>query len=167
MVLRSSFFFKLVSFVNKIPGIVIIFFGIFWKIFIDCLVILSFSTSLSPDSSADSIDYYRVIIAICFAPIFETLFYQVIPIELFERISLRITHQKYPLFAALFSAVLFGLAHTASIYQCLATCITGLALSGTYLIFKHRRHSILFGAKQTALLHFLVNVLVQFFRYVL
>lgn len=145
--------------IRNIPGFLVIILGIVWKFGVDFLIINFSSSPLS--TKVDTTDYYHVFIALFLAPPLETLFFQFAPIELFDALTRKIWHKRFPIFAACFSAIVFGSVHSYSILSVLSASITGLALSNTYLIFRHKHHSISYGYIMTVLLHFIVNLIIN------
>lgn len=149
-------------FLEKIPGVFVILIGIVWKFSIDYIIIRLSSSSLAQNSEA--VDYFHIVIALFLAPPIETLFFQLIPIELAEYLSYKIWNKRFPVIAACVSALCFGISHSYSILSVLSASLTGLALSNTYLIFKYRRQSISHGYIMTVLLHFIVNLIINVAR---
>ncbi|MEE9361123.1 MAG: CPBP family intramembrane glutamic endopeptidase [Cellulophaga sp.] len=90
---------------------------------------------------------------VIFAPIFETLIGQVLPIKLTEKI-LRNKHKVIPM---LISAILFSLMHFGySIWYSLLTFPLGILLAKTYVIFQKRKESSFWV---TAAVHSLRNLI--------
>lgn len=150
--------------VRNIPGLLVIILGIVWKFGVDFLIINFSSSPLS--TKVDTIDYYHVFIALFLAPPLETLFFQFAPIELFYTLTRKIWNKRFPIFAACFSSIVFGSVHSYSFISVLSASITGLALSNTYLFFRHKHHSISYGYIMTVLLHFIVNLIINTARLV-
>lgn len=159
---RNRFGHRVLLGVRKIPGVLVILFGVLWKFGVDIFLIELSSSPLSAE--VDPTDYYHVVVALLLAPPFETLFFQLVPIELFDLFTKRFWHRRLPLFSACFSAILFGSVHSGSLLSVLSACITGLALSNTYLIFRQKHHSISYGYAMTVLLHFVVNLIINLAR---
>ena len=165
MLSRNSAIVRLSNFFNRVPGWCIISCGILWKFGVDIVFSSLASEQIGP-THVDN-EYFYVFIGVFLAPFIETIIFQFLPIEAFEMISLKVSGKKNPIYAAFFSAILFGCAHSYSLLSVLATCVSGLALSSTYLIFKHRKHSAGYGFIMTMVLHFLVNLIINTLRFLL
>ena len=88
------------------------------------------------------IDNYSIwglfIMAVIIAPILETAFGQILPINLSEKLF----RNKLKFMPVLVSAVLFSLMHFGySIWYSLLTLPLGILLAKTYVLFKERRES--------------------------
>lgn len=93
------------------------------------------------------------IAVVIFAPIIETLFFQLIPIKL-TQVIIGIKFEFIPI---LFSSLLFSLAHiTYSFWYSLLTLPLAVLLAKTYLIFQKRKES---SFLITTLIHSLRNLI--------
>lgn len=94
------------------------------------------------DIGGIDIEKYSVLglffMTVIFAPIIETLFGQVLPIKLAEKVL----RNKFKIIPILISAILFSLGHFGySIWYSLLTFPLGLLLAKTYIIFQKRKES--------------------------
>ena len=160
--IQKETLYRLKTVIKKLPGWSFIIAGVFWKFFVD--IFFSSISSERIGAVHSSNDYYHIIIAVCFAPFIETAFFQFLPIELVERLSLKFFKKRLSVFAILISAILFGLSHSYNRLSIIATCISGLALSSTYVIFRYRKQSAGYGFFMTTLLHFIVNLIINVAR---
>lgn len=99
--------------------------------------------------------FTEFLVSVLVIPIFETLIFQVIIIELLIWLRTK------PMVAIMVSALLFALAHYYNMYYVLAVFPSGILLSYYYYILRVRE-DVLFAFLLVALLHALLN-LVAFF----
>lgn len=129
-------------------------------IFYSFIIIFDCVTSIFYDASGAS-NYFpkveRILLSLFFAPILETIMFQVIPIELLQAISKRLLKKRLPIFAIAISSIFFGLAHDYNWGYIFSTTVIGLVLSLCYWLFSIRE-SWRFGFAMTALLHFMINL---------
>lgn len=159
---KSRLDYRILLKVRNISGFLVIILGIVWKFGVDFLIINFSSSPLS--TKVDTTDFFHVFIALFIAPPLETLFFQLAPIELFDHLTKKYWHKRFPIFAACFSAIIFGSVHSQSLLSVMSASVTGLALSNTYLIFRHKHHSTSYGYIMTVLLHFTVNLIINLAR---
>lgn len=115
--------------------IVMLFFGVYLILGTISLGIVSSITGeeITDIGSGETI-VSLFLIGIIFAPLLETLLFQMIPIVLLRRITPPINGKRNHIFPCLVSAILFSLAHNYSIsYAMLAFCM-GLCLSSVYAL---------------------------------
>lgn len=145
---------------RRIPVAVYFLMGLLWKIF---------AGIITPDLSKEGINnslaegesfFLIVLLLLLFAPLVETLFFQVLPIEISNRVTKKCTGKPCVLFSIVVSALLFALEHRFSpAYMCYAFVL------GLYLAFFYSYISKINGNKwgrgfvMTALLHLLFNSL--------
>lgn len=145
---------------RKRPVVVYFFIGILWKILAGIitpdLTEQGINNSISRGVSITSF----LLAALVMAPLVETFLFQVLPIELFNRVTKRITGKTSILFSIVVSAILFAIAHHYSIEYMFFAFLLGL-----YLAFFYSYTYRIFGKKwlksfaSTALLHFVFNLL--------
>lgn len=104
----------------------------------------------------DVISKEDILYALLVGPIFESIIFQVLIVEAFMAVSKFLTRRRFPLIAAIISAVLFSLAHAYGWCYIIGVSVGAMCLSLNYLIFRHRK-TIGFGFLMTALLHALFN----------
>lgn len=144
--------------IRKIPVIVYFFIGFLWKIiigvFIPDLLEEGANISITKGASIPSI----IFVALILAPLIETLLFQVLPIEISNKITNKCTGKPCVLFSIMVSALLFAVEHRFSIkYMCYAF-VMGLYLSFFYLfISRIYGNNWKKGYAATVLLHFLFN----------
>lgn len=135
--------------------------GILWKILVGIitpdLTEQGINNSILKGASIRSF----LLVALVMAPLIETLVFQVLPIEIFNRVTKRINKGKScVLFSIVLSALIFGLAHHYSIEYIFFAFLLGLYLaffySYTYRVFGKNWMK---GFASTALLHFVFNLL--------
>lgn len=146
--------------IRKAPVVVYLFVGILWKILVGIV-----SPDLSSDGANNSIAEgvsisFFVIIALILAPVLETLLFQVLPIEISNRITKKCTGKPCTLFSIVVSSLLFSIEHRFSTtYMCYAFVL------GLYLAFFYLYTSRIFGKNwrkgfaATVLLHLFFNSL--------
>lgn len=145
---------------RKIPVVVFYLIGILWKIL---------AGIISPDLSKEGVNInvvngspisFLVVVVIVLAPVLETFFFQVIPIEISNRITKKLTGKPCMMFSIVVSALLFAVEHRFSIaYMCFAF-IVGLYLAFFYsYISKIYRNNWKKGFAATVLLHTIFNCL--------
>lgn len=115
---------------RKIPVVVFYLIGILWKIL---------AGIISPDLSKEGVNIkvansspvsFLVVVVIIIAPVFETFIFQVLPIEISNRITKKHTGKPCMMFSIVVSALLFAVEHRFSIaYMCFAFIV------GLYLAF--------------------------------
>lgn len=145
---------------RSIPVAAYYFIGILWKIL---------AGIASPDLSKEGVNIkvansspisFLVVVVIIIAPVFETFIFQVLPIEISNRITKKHTGKPCVLFSIVVSALLFAVEHRFSIaYMCFAFII-GLYLAFFYsYMSKIYRNNWKIGFAATVLLHIIFNCL--------
>ena len=145
---------------RRIPIATYFFIGILWKIL---------AGIISPDLSMEGVNKnvaagsqisFLVVVVIIIAPVFETFIFQVLPIEISNRITKKYTGKPCVLFSIAVSALLFAVEHRFSIaYMCFAFIL------GLYLAFFYSYTSRVYrknwkkGFAATVLLHMIFNCL--------
>lgn len=156
MISRNSCIVKLDLFVKQIP----------WWIFVIFANIVIFSLNLSfsetgfaeEQISTLSISNSDLLVSGLFlAPLLETFFIQLVPIEITIALCQEIFHRKIPALPILVSAFLFALIHRYNLIFLLFTFITGVILASCYIIFRRQKH---YGYAYliTFILHAVVNL---------
>lgn len=95
--------------------------------------------------------------AFFFAPIFETIIAQAIPIEIFMAINKAIAKRRYPIFAICGSSLIFGLFHNYNVTYIIYGLLIGFIFASVYLIFRFRKHYG-YGILMLCILHCLCNI---------
>lgn len=148
---------RLVRFFHQSPWWLLFLFGFVWRIIVAIIVRCIFRFEIPDISSARPIGsmFMR---GVFWAPIAETIMFQLIPMEIILSCCKKIIGKQYPLVAIGVSALLFGICHYYSFGYVLLTFLIGLCLSSLYFIFKRRSSSMSFAALMTALFHFFYNL---------
>lgn len=154
MIKKDSFIVRFDLFIKKIPWWLYLIIGNFVIFSLN----LSFSdTGFAEEQVSSFSDCDFLVSGLFFAPLLETLFVQLVPIEISLAICKEFFSRRLPFIALLVSASLFALGHGYNSYFILFAFITGIILAACYLVFRRQKH-FGFGFLITSLLHFLVNL---------
>jgi len=105
--------------------------------------------------------YYLLVIAVLFAPLIETLFFQFFPIMFM--LFVRNKRNRSNLYIAiLLSALLMAIGHIYSVYYFVSTFFIGLLWAISYVIAMHRKQNAFLTI---SLVHALWNLLVFIINY--
>lgn len=146
--------------IRKLPVVAYFFIGLLLKLLIGMLTPnLSNEGVNSSIAEGASISIYVVVVMII-TPLLETLVFQVMPIEISNRITIKCTGKPCVLFSITISALLFAIEHRFSIeYMCFAF-VLGLYLAFFYSFsFRVYGKNRIKGFAMTALLHFIFNII--------
>lgn len=134
--------------------------GILWKILAG-IIFPDLSNEGANNSITEGVSISSfIVVALIIVPLIETFFFQVLPIEISNRITKKCTGKPCALFSIVVSALLFAVEHRFSIAYMLYAFAMGL-----YLAFFYSYTSRVYGKNwkkgfaATALLHLLFNVL--------
>lgn len=109
-----------------------------WIIFIVCNAILSIiGISVAPSQISNLQSSEHFIYSLFLAPIFETLFCQALPIELFFVIERVLKHKLFYL-PIIVSAILFAICHYYSVMYIVYTAVIGVVLATIYKVLRGR-----------------------------
>lgn len=145
--------------IRKIPLIVYFFVGFLLKLFIG-LVFPNLSEQGANISITEGVPILSIIFAaLILAPLIETLLFQVLPIEISNKITKKCTGKPCILFSIIVSALLFAVEHRFSIEYMYYAFIMGLYLSFFY-VFTSKVYGKDWkkGYIATVLLHIFFNI---------
>jgi len=146
--------------IKKIPVVWVVFAGILWRILITFITPnlskVGINNSLEEGASLSSVLFTLLICA----PIFETLFLQVLPIEISKWVTKKFTGKACSLFSIIVSALLFGAEHFYTIGYIFFAFLMGLFLAFFYLYIRRiSGKKWLYGFVAVVLFHFFINLL--------
>jgi len=136
---------SLLNFIRKASKLnVNLFFGIAFFLLLSTNLILSYLFSFgTSNSNVNYIEHFgkviTLLVVVLWAPVFETILYQVLIIHLTKAFVSKI---RYSFFISIFiSSMAFGLSHPYSLPYIFAASIAGLIFATTYYISLYRKQS--------------------------
>jgi len=154
MIRKDSFAVKFDLFIKSIPWWLFIIVG---NAMIFVLNYFFSETGFAEEQVSSIPDSDIWISGLFFAPLLETLFVQLVPIEICLAVCNEIFSKRLPFVSLFISASLFALGHGYNVNFIIFTFCTGIILAAGYLIFRRQKH-FGFGFLITCLLHFMVNL---------